>query len=71
MWILPHAAVYVPRTYCFLCRSTVVVPDAEPSYCLVYVYKDVKGNAQVLGVSDIAFGEGILENKEQTTEDLN
>lgn len=53
--------VVAGTNYCFLCRSTVVVPDAVPSYSLVYIYEDLQGNAEILGIKDIAFGEGILE----------
>ena len=58
--------VVAGTNYCFLCRSTVVVPDAVPGYSLVYVYQDLEGNAQILGIEDIAFGEGILEEVDET-----
>ena len=49
--------------YCFLCRKTAVVPNAVPSYALVYVYENLEGEAEILGIKDIAFGEGILEDE--------
>ncbi len=58
--------VVAGTNYCFLCRSTVVVPDALPGYSLVYIYQDLSGNAQILGIKDITFGEGILEEADET-----
>ena len=31
--------------YCVLCESTVVYPDAQPYWALVYIYADLQGNA--------------------------
>ena len=49
--------------YCFLCRGTVVVPDALPEYMMVYIYEDLDGNAQMLEVHPISFGltDGMTE----------
>lgn len=58
--------VVAGKNYCFLCRSTVVVPDAVPGYAFVYIYQDLQGNASVLGIKDIAFGEGIWEEADET-----
>lgn len=41
--------------YCLLCKVTMVVPDAVPSYALVYVYQDLAGNAQLVGIADLTF----------------
>ena len=60
--------VVAGTNYCFLCRSTVVVPDAIPSYAFVYVYEDLQGNAEILGIKDITFGDGILEDNVETAE---
>ena len=54
--------------YCFLCRATVVVPDAVPGYAFVYVYKDLSGKADILDIQDIEFGLGVLEEEEAMTE---
>ena len=48
--------VVAGMNYCFLCRSTVVSPDAEPAYKLVYIWKDPAGNAKVIEIQDMEFG---------------
>ena len=40
--------------YCFLCEATVIIPDAEPSYALVYVSEDLDGNAKLSEIADLA-----------------
>ncbi|MBR5370611.1 MAG: hypothetical protein IK130_00205 [Oscillospiraceae bacterium] len=37
------------NNYCILCRITPVVPDAQPTVSLVYIYEDLQGNAKMLG----------------------
>ena len=39
--------------YCILCQITPVVPDAVPSWALVYIYADLEGNAKIMNVYDI------------------
>ena len=57
-------ASYVPVTlmatqvvagtnYCILCQVTPVVPDAVPSWALVYVYADLEGNAEIMNVYEL------------------
>lgn len=60
--------VVAGTNYCFLCRATVVVPDAVPGYAFVYVYKDLSGKAEILDIQDIEFGLGVLEEEEAMTE---
>lgn len=60
--------VVAGTNYCFLCRSTVVVPDAVPGYAFVYVYKDLSGKAEILDIQDIEFGAGVFEDEEAMTE---
>ena len=36
--------------YCILCESTVVYPDAETTYALVYIYQDLEGNAEITDI---------------------
>ena len=38
--------------YCILCEVTPVVPDAESSYALVYLYVDLDGNAELTETVD-------------------
>ncbi|MFR8977620.1 MAG: hypothetical protein ACLVJB_07390 [Christensenellales bacterium] len=41
--------------YCFLCETTVVVPDAQPGYALVYVFDGLEGEQELLRVQEIEF----------------
>ena len=58
---------YVPVAYlgsqvvagtneCFLCQATVVAPDTQPSYVLVYLYQDLQGNVTLMNIADFDFG---------------
>ena len=42
--------------YCFLCRTSPVIPDSIPGYALVYIYEDLQGNAEILDTQEISFG---------------
>ena len=44
--------------HCFLCRATVVAPDAQPTYKLVYIYEGLDGNTDVLDIADFANADG-------------
>ena len=57
-------ALYVPvkllaqqvvagMNYCILCQITPVVPDASPTWALVYIYADLEGNATLSNVYDL------------------
>lgn len=39
--------------YAYLCKGTVVVPDAPPAYLLVNVYADLDGKAELLGTKEL------------------
>jgi len=39
--------------YCILCQITPVVPNPEPSWALVYIYADLKGNAEIMNVYEL------------------
>ena len=41
--------------YCRLCRLTPVVPDAESTFALVYLYVDLENNASITRVAGIEF----------------
>ena len=47
--------------YCVLCESTVVYPDAQPYWALVYIYADLQGNAKVTSIVPLDPG-AILES---------
>ena len=36
--------------HCFLCRATVVYPNAKPALVLVYIYQDLSGNAEIANI---------------------
>ena len=57
-------ALYVPvkllaqqvvagMNYCILCQITPVVPDARPTWALVYIYADLEGNATLSNVYEL------------------
>lgn len=39
--------------HCFLCRATLVYPDAVPALVLVYIYEDLSGNAEITNIADL------------------
>ena len=39
-----------------LFRSTVVAPDAQPTYKLVFLYEKLDGTIEVLSIVDFDFG---------------
>ena len=48
--------VVAGTNYCFLCRVTPVVPDAQSAWCLVYVYQALDGSARILEFQDVTLG---------------
>lgn len=47
--------VVAGMNYCLLCRLTVVYPDAQPTYALVYVCQNIEGACELARVEDITF----------------
>ena len=45
--------VVAGMNYCILCQITPVVPDAAPTWALVYIYADLQGNAEITNVYDL------------------
>ena len=39
--------------HCFLCRATVVYPNAVPKLVLVYIYQDLSGNTKITNIVDL------------------
>ena len=39
--------------HCYLCRATVVYPDAQPAWKLVYVYVPLEGVAEITRIADL------------------
>lgn len=45
--------VVAGTNYCILCQITPVVPDATPTWALVYIYADLEGNAVITNVYEL------------------
>ncbi len=48
--------VVAGTNYCILCQATVVSPEAQPYYTLVYIYEALDGSAEVLTITDLELG---------------
>ncbi len=48
--------VVAGTNYCILCQATVVSPEAQPYYALVYIYEALDGSAEVLTITDLELG---------------
>ena len=58
--------VVAGTNYCFLAKATVVYPDAQPKYVLVYVYKDLSGEAVLMNIADMP----VIPNEYGTAEPI-
>lgn len=47
--------------YAVLCSVTPVTPDAERSFCLVTIYEDLEGNAEMTDAADVDLSAGAYE----------
>lgn len=45
--------VVAGMNYCFLCKATVVVPDAHPYPALAYIYQPLTGDPHITSISPI------------------
>ena len=43
--------------HCFLCKATVVYPNAVPTLALIYIYEDLSGNVQITNIADFDIAE--------------
>ena len=50
--------VVAGTNYCILCRVTPVVPDAEPTYALAYVYEGLDGACELINTTDLDVAGG-------------
>ena len=48
--------VVAGTNHVFLCQATVVYPDAQPYYVLIYLYEDLQGQVKLLNVADLDIG---------------
>ena len=53
--------VVAGTNYCFLCKVTPVVPNAQSAWSLVYVYRAPDGSARILEFQDVTFGLSAAE----------
>lgn len=45
--------VVAGRNHCFLCKATVVSPEAVPYYALVYIYERFDGTCEVININKV------------------
>ena len=50
---LLSSQVVAGTNYCILCQITPVVPDAIPTWALVYIYADLDGNVEITNVYEL------------------
>ena len=48
--------VVAGTNHAFLCQATVVVPDAQPEWMVVYLYQDLQGEISVLDIGGFDVG---------------
>ena len=48
--------VVAGTNHCFLAQATVVTPDAQPAYKLVFLCEKPDGSVELLGIADFNFG---------------
>ena len=48
--------VVAGTNHCYLCKATVVYPDATPSYVLMYIYEALDGHTEILHIIDLDLG---------------
>ena len=51
--------VVAGTNYAVLCRATVVAPDAQPRWVVMYLYEDLEGNVSVLSIEDLVLEPGL------------
>ena len=50
---LMSTQVVAGTNYCILCQIAPVVPNAAPTWALVYIYADLDGNAEITNVYEL------------------
>ena len=48
--------VVAGTNHAILCQATVVYPDAQPKWTIVFLYEDLTGHAEILSIADFDFG---------------
>ena len=54
--------VVAGTNHCVLCKAAPVVPDAETTYSIVYIYEDLEGNAEI---TEIVSSRADAQNAEE------
>ena len=60
--LLLGTQVVAGTNYAFLCKGTVVYPDALPYWYILYVYQDVQGEVKVLDIENLELAVPSLTN---------
>ena len=42
--------------HAFLCQATVVVPNAKPTWVILYLYENLEGNVSILNIAEFDIG---------------
>ena len=63
--LLLGSQVVAGTNYAFLCKGTVVYPDAQPSWYIIYIYADLEGNDQLVNIMEFDFGAGYAYGSEE------
>ena len=50
--------VVAGTNHAILCQATVVYPDAQPYFVIIYLYEDLEGNVKLNNIADFDFGAG-------------
>lgn len=48
--------VVAGTNHAILCQATVVYPDAEPTFVILYLYQDLQGNVSILNIAELDVG---------------
>ena len=48
--------VVAGTNHAILCQATVVYPDAQPAWTVVFLYENLEGGVEILNIADFDFG---------------
>ena len=48
--------VVAGTNHAILCQATVVYPDAQPTWVVVFLYENLEGGVEILNIADFDFG---------------
>ena len=48
--------VVAGTNYAVLCQATVVYPGAEPTFVIIYLYRNLEGKVSILNIADFDIG---------------